>query len=41
MLDATLKTQGRAVLRGEDLADMSDLTLFMACLRQARLHFTV
>jgi nucleoside 2-deoxyribosyltransferase len=40
MLDGALKAQGRPVIRpnGSPL-DMSDLTGFTACLRQARLHF--
>ena len=39
MLDAALKAQGRAVLRGAAKAPPDDLTLFVACLRQALLHF--
>jgi nucleoside 2-deoxyribosyltransferase len=39
MLDAALKSQGRAVLRGADKTPPDDLALFVACLRQALLHF--
>jgi nucleoside 2-deoxyribosyltransferase len=40
MLDGALKAQGRKVIRPEvSLPTLSDLTGFMACLRQARLHF--
>jgi nucleoside 2-deoxyribosyltransferase len=39
MLDCALKAQGRAVLRAESRLPLGDLSLFTACLRQARLKF--
>jgi nucleoside 2-deoxyribosyltransferase len=41
MLDGALKAQGRRIVRPDasSLPGLGDLTGFMACLRQARLHF--
>lgn len=40
MLDGALKAQGRRVVRPDvTLPDVSDLTGFLACLRQVRTHF--